>query len=842
MFGGDAASPLTGRAAMAPPALLPVLSVLVIEDNPGDARLVKAYLEEDRARPFTVTCVSFLSEALDYLKSHPVDVVLLDLSLPDSFGLDGLTQLRLAVPLLPVVVLTGTVDEGLALEALRQGAQDYLVKGQGEGELVRRAIRYAIGRSRADAALRESEARFRALFENAGAGVILTDAEGHYLHSNPAFCAMVGYSEAELHLMTFRDISHPDDRDAVSDLYRQVIGGEIDSCDITKRYLNRDGTVRWGRLTVTPIRDAEAGHLHRAVAVVEDVTETKRLEDHMRLAATVFENTGEGLFVTDDRRRIIHVNPAFTVLTGYTPADVLGKTPRILASGRHSPEFYDRMNESLANTGRWQGEMWNRRKTGEMFAEWLNIAEVRDEHDQLTHYVAVFSDITSRKEDEERLSYQANHDPLTRLPNRTLFLERLSRALTRAHRNHSIVTLLFIDLDHFKQVNDTLGHLAGDCLLQHVADRLSSCVRQGDTIARLAGDEFTVILEDITEARDSAVVAQKILSLMAEPFDLQGHEARISASIGVALYPTDAEDTQTLIKLADAAMYQAKNQGRNACRFHSESVYAQAFERLGLENALRLAIERNQFEVYYQPVFAADTGRIAAVEALLRWHHPEIGMMLPDHFLPLAEETGLILPIGRLALDSVCRQARSWQDQGIAPPRVCLNLSPHQFHCADLIADIQEALDRYALPASILELDLPESCLTEREPDTDAQFASLKALGVGIAIDDFGSGHSSFSLLRQVRTDTLKISQDLVRDPAGSSGNAEVIQAIVAVAHGLHILVVAPGIETEAQLATMTGYECDMLQGFLFSHPLSAAEITTYLRLGRPPPALTKRK
>jgi len=840
VFGGDAAAPLTGTAAMASPPLPPVLSVLVIEDNPGDARLVKAYLEEDQARPSTVTCVSYLSEAIAFLKAHTVDVVLLDLSLPDSFGLEGLTQLRLAAPLLPVVVLTGTVDEGLALEALRQGAQDYLVKGQGEGELVRRAIRYAIGRSRADAALRESEARFRALFENAGAGVILTDAEGRYLHCNPAFCAMVGYSETELHLMTFRDISHPDDRDNVSDLYRQVVNGEVESCDITKRYLNRDGTVRWGRLTVTAIRDAEAGHPRRAVAVVEDVTETKRLEDHMRLAATVFENTGEGLFVTDERRRIILVNPAFTVLTGYTLEDVQGKTPRILASGRHSREFYDRMNESLASTGRWQGEMWNRRKTGEMFAEWLNIAEVRDGRDQLTHYVAVFSDITSRKEDEERLSYQANHDPLTRLPNRTLFLERLSRALTRAHRNHSIVTLLFIDLDHFKQVNDTLGHLAGDCLLQQVADRLSSCVRQGDTIARLAGDEFTVILEDITEARDSAVVAQKILSLMAEPFDLQGHEARISSSIGVALYPTDAEDTQTLIKLADAAMYQAKNQGRNACRFHSESVYAQAFERLGLENALRLAVERNQFELYYQPVFAADTGRVEAVESLLRWHHPEIGMMGPDRFLALAEETGLILSIGRLALDSLCRQARQWLDQGIAPPRLCLNLSPRQFHSPDLISDIEEALTRHALPASILEFDLPESCLTEREADTDTQFANLKALGVSIAIDDFGSGHSSFSLLRQVRTDTLKISQNLVRDPAGASGNAEVIQAIVAVAHGLRIRVVAPGIETEAQLATMTGFGCDLLQGFLFSHPLPATEIGANLRQGQTPPTLVR--
>lgn len=816
----------------------PPLTVLVVEDNPGDARLVELYLHEDPANPFKVVKAGRLSEALTVLGEQAIDVVLLDLSLPDSFGMDTLARLRAASPSVPVVVLTGTSDEGIALEALRQGAQDYLVKGQGDGELVRRAIRYAIGRSAADAALRLSEARFRALFDNAGTGVILSDAAGNYIHCNPAFCTMVGYSDAELQSMTYLDITHPDDIDSHRQLRDDMIAGRLDSYEVTKRYIRRDGATLWVRLTITAMREGPDNQLRFTVAVVEDVTEKKRLEDHMRLAATVFEATGEGLFVTDDKRRIIHVNPAFTELTGYSAEEVLGRTPKFLASGRHPPEFYDHIFKALTETGKWQGEIWNRRKTGEMFAEWLNISVVRNDRGEISNYVAVFSDITSRKQDEERLSYQANHDPLTRLPNRTLFQERLSRALTRAHRNQSIVALLFIDLDFFKQVNDTLGHLAGDILLQQVAERLSSCVRQGDTVARLAGDEFTVILEDITEPRDGAVVAHKILSLLAEPFDLQGHEARISSSIGVALYPSDGGDAQTLIKLADAAMYRAKHQGRNACRFHSESVNAQAFERLALESALRHAVERREFLLHYQPIFDTHTGKVAALEALLRWRHPDFGLIMPNQFLPLAEETGLILPIGRMVLDEACRQVKEWLESGFGGLRVGVNLSSRQLRAPELIEDIAAALETSGLPPAALELDVPENAIIDKGQDVDAIFTQFKTLGVRMAIDGFGSGYSSFAFLRKLPSNTLKIDQGFVRDATAGAEESEIVTAIVAVARGLHLSVVAPGIETEEQLSHLAKYDCDMVQGFLFAHPMPAQELTEYLRQGTIPPRL----
>lgn len=818
-------------------------TVLVVEDNPGDARLVELFLLEETADPFRVLKAALLADALALLAREHVDMVLLDLSLPDSFGLDTLARVKAARPLVPVVVLTGTKDEVLALEALRRGAQDYLVKGGGDGDLVRRAIRYAIERSRVEVALRLSEDRFRAVFQNAGVGVVLSEADGRIVQANPAFCSMIGYAEAEVVSRSFRDFSHPEDAARADALRAEMRAGGRDSYNLTKRYLARDGRVVWGRLTVTAVResDADGSEVRFAVTVVEDVTERKRLEDHMRLAATVFENSGDGLFVTDDHCNIVHVNPAFTEITGFDPEDVLGKTPKVLSSGRHDHEFYERMWESLRDSGKWQGEIWDRRKSGEMFAGWQNIAAVRNSLGELTNYVAVISDITSRKQVEERLSYQANHDPLTRLPNRTLFHERLSRAVARAHRNQSLVALLFIDLDKFKEVNDTLGHLAGDMLLQQVAERLTGATRQGDTVARLAGDEFTVILEDVQDPRDAAVVAHKILHMLVEDFDLAGHTAHISSSIGVALYPADAGDPQSLIKLADAAMYRAKHLGRNCCQFHSEAVNAQAFERLALENGLRLALEHNEFTVHYQPIFDITTGQVVAVEALLRWRHPEVGMVVPGQFIALADETGLIVPIGRWVLRTACAQVQAWRQSGFPDLELHVNLSGRQLRDPDLLGQISEALEECGLPPAALVLEVPESSAVDKGHDPAAIFARFAALGLGLGIDEFGSGYSSFAFLRRLPANALKIAQAFVRSVANSTDDAEIVTAIVAVARGLHMSVIAPGIETAEQLAFLASFGCDRVQGFLLARPMPPEDMASLLARREPPAALAKK-
>ncbi|MBC7908529.1 MAG: EAL domain-containing protein [Rhodospirillaceae bacterium] len=818
-------------------------TVLVVEDNPGDARLVELFLLEELANPFRILKAAKLADALSTLESEHVDVVLLDLSLPDSFGMATLGRLRADYPLVPVVVLTGTNDEALALEALRQGAQDYLVKGQGDGDLVRRAVRYALERSRVDVALRRSEDRFRAVFENAGVGVVLSEPDGRFVEANPAFCAMVGYSEAELRSLHFQDITHSEDVSRNNTLRDEMRAGGRNSYHLTKRYLAKDGRVVWGRLTVTAVREADCDgtDMRFTVTVVEDVTERKRLEDHMRLAATVFENSGDGLFVTDAHSHIVHVNPAFTEITGYQPEDVMGKTPKVLSSGRHEPDFYEHMWEELRAVGKWQGEIWDRRKSGEMFAGWQNIAVVRNSLGEITNYVAVISDITSRKQVEERLSYQANHDPLTRLPNRTLFQERLSRAVARAHRNQSLVALLFIDLDRFKQVNDTLGHLAGDLLLQQVSERLTGATRQGDTVARLGGDEFTVILEDVQDPRDAAMVAHKILHMLAEPFDLDGPIANISSSIGVALYPADAGDPQSLIKLADAAMYRAKHLGRNCCQFHSEAVNAEAFERLALKNALRVALDHDEFLLHYQPIFDFKTGKVVAVEALLRWRHPEVGMVVPAQFLALAEDTGLIVPIGNWVLKTACAQAKAWRNAGHGPLALHVNLSARQLREPELIENIAEALEASGLPPSALVLEVSESSVVDKGHDTDAIFARFTALGLGMAIDEFGSGYSSFAFLRHLPAKVLKMAQGFVRNVANSTDDTEIATAIVAVARGLHMSVVAPGVETPEQLAFLASFGCDRVQGFLLARPMPADEIDEILARPEPPPALAKR-
>lgn len=439
---------------------------------------------------------------------------------------------------------------------------------------------------------------------------------------------------------------------------------------------------------------------------------------------------------------------------------------------------------------------------------------------------------------EERLSYAANHDPLTRLPNRTLFQERLTRAIARASRNHNLVALLFIDLDRFKQVNDTMGHLAGDMLLQQVAERLSSCIRQGDTVARLSGDEFTIILEDVQDPRDAAVVGHKVLRLLQEPVALTGGEAHISSSIGVSLYPTDAGDPQTLLKLADAAMYRAKHLGRNSCQFHSEAVNAEAFERLALENALRGAVDQGQFLLHYQPIFDVKSGRAVAVEALLRWRHPEVGVVAPNQFLALAEETGMIVPIGRWVFDQACRQAKLWRDAGHVDLRLHINLSPRQLRQPDLIEMVAAALEVSQLPPQALVLEVMETCVIDKAFDPSALFARFAALGVGLAIDEFGSGYSSFAFLRRLPVTILKVAQSFVRNLSSSEDESEIVTAIVALARGLHMTVVAPGIENKAQLDFLTGFGCDKVQGFLLSKPLPGTEMTEFLDLKRSPAAL----
>jgi diguanylate cyclase (GGDEF)-like protein/PAS domain S-box-containing protein len=800
-----------------------LIDVLLIEDNMADARLVELLLGEIAPNQFRFALAASLADALTKAALQDFHVALLDLSLPDSQGLETLARLHAQAPTLPIVVFTGTDDDQLAIKALQNGAEDYLVKGQGSAELVRRAIRYAIERANADATLKRSEGQFRAVFENAGLGIGLIDDRGHLFSANPALRAMLADDPTECPEATLYDYIHPDDRCAFVEMTDALLGGAREDLSLEVRFVPKAGFFAWGRVNVSLVRGADQ-RPQFAVGMVEDITGRKVMEDQLRLAAKVLEATSEGVFVTDAGLNIIHVNPSFSRLTGFDAADVLGNKPSVLSSGRHGPEFYANMWKSIGEEGFWRGEIWDRKKSGELFAIWLNISMVRNEHGETSHYFAVFSDITLRKLSEERLSHLANHDTLTGLPNRALFQERLGRALIRAERNKLVFALLFLDLDQFKQINDNLGHLIGDVLLREVGDRLSSTVRRQDTVARLGGDEFVLIIEDINDFRDAATVAQKILGQFTEPFLLNGQPTKISASVGISLYPGDGSAAETLLHQADEAMYCAKKQGRASFRFASTDLSERAFEREALRRALLRAVEEGGLEIHYQPIVDLTTNAIISVEALLRWRHPEIGLMVPGQFLPVAIDSGLMPAIGRWVLKSSVRQVARWRRDEHPDLRLCVNVSQKELHAKDFIHLMHDTLAEGGIPAGAVDVEIPESLAMDDVPATLRAIAQLHDLKCRVTLDDFGAGRTDFRALRQVPIDTLKIAPEFIRGLPGSGDEAKLVNAAIVVAHSLPITVIAKAVETSEQYTFLRQHHCDAAQGYLFSRPVPPDE------------------
>jgi len=555
---------------------------------------------------------------------------------------------------------------------------------------------------------------------------------------------------------------------------------------------------------------------------------------HLRLAEKVFENTFEGIMITDPHNVIESVNPAFTFITGFQAREVIGKTPALLASGKHDAEFYRRMWDEMCTAGHWQGEIWNRRKNGEIFPEWLTINEIRNSAGAVSNYVAIFSDITERKAAEDHVRHLAHHDALTDLPNRMLFAERLNHAIAHAHRSQQQITVMFLDLDRFKLINDTLGHSVGDRLLQTTAQRLTDCVREDDTVARMGGDEFTILIENITDPSNLPSLAQKIISALSQPIMLDGHEIVVTTSIGISVYPNDGEQSETLIKHADAAMYLAKEKGRNNFQFFTSEMNVLAFERMTMESQLRKALERNEFSLHYQPQVDIGTHRISGMEALLRWHQPTAGWIPPAQFISVAEETGLIVPIGEWVLREACTQNKAWQDEGLPPTRVAVNISGRQFKQKNLVEVVGKILEETGLEAEYLELEITESIAMEHADDTVTKLHALKAMGIRISMDDFGTGHSSLSYLKLFPIDTLKIDKSFVQDLASNSIDNTIATAIAAMAHGLKLKVITEGVETEEQLTFLKGMHRDEVQGFYFSQPLPPDRFAALLRDGLP--------
>ncbi len=562
---------------------------------------------------------------------------------------------------------------------------------------------------------------------------------------------------------------------------------------------------------------------------LEDITK-KRIQDaRLQETLVVFNASSQGIMTTDPQGIILSVNPAFCSITGYPADEVVGQNSSILRSGRHDKAFFEQLWLMLDQKGSWEGEIWNRRKNGDSYPQWLSIASVTSDTGQVSEYVSIFSDITDRKRQEEVIWHQANYDALTGLVNRSLMHERLELAMSQARRHQSKVGVLFLDLDGFKLINDTLGHDVGDELLIQVSNRLTTCVREQDTVARLGGDEFTVIINDLHDEDKMGVIADKVVSVLREPFALSGSEYFISGSAGITVFPGDGTTVQTLLRNADIAMYKSKQAGKNCCQFYSQEMQDDAHKRMQLEAAIRTAIKERDFQMFYQPIVDTASGVLTGCEALIRWHHQEHGYMAPGEFIPVAEECGLIIELGEWVLRTALAQLKQWQDEGYRSLRMAINISSLQFSDKNFPDLLRSILSESAVDSRNIVLEMTESMLIDSSEKTEAHMHDIKNTGISYALDDFGTGYSSLSYLKKFPVDIVKIDQRFITDCTSDQSNAQLVKAIVNIAHNLDLHVVAEGVETDQQREFLHSISCDYLQGYLISPAVPPNELQDLL-------------
>jgi len=590
----------------------------------------------------------------------------------------------------------------------------------------------------------------------------------------------------------------------------------------------KDGKPFWNELTVVPVYDLD-GLLIQFIGTQRDVSARRDEHAQVMLAARLFEHGSEGFIIADAAGRIIKVNRAFTAISGYSQADALGRNPGMLSSGLHDSEFYQAMWHCVRDSGSWQGEIWNRRKDGTIYPQQMTLRRITNGMGDVTHYIASFSDITERKSALDSIWRLAHYDTLTGLPNRTFLLDRANQALSMAKRGGETVAVLFLDLDHFKNVNDSLGHPLGDKLLVAMATRLTASLREQDTLSRVGGDEFVLLLPN-TDASGAAHVVGKLLEATGLPFQIDQHELTVTPSIGIAMYPSDGADFETLATCADVAMYRAKDSGRNAFCFFTAEMQAQSVRMLLLENALRRAVDRGELFLHYQPQCSLHDGSIVGAEALLRWTHPDLGSVSPSEFIPIAESSGLITPIGEWVLRSALTQMRLWDEAGIAPPVIAVNLSAVQFRQAGFPGIVSRLLLECGVAPQRLELELTESVASDDSMGAMAVMSLLHEAGVRMSIDDFGTGYSSLSYLKRFKVGKLKIDRSFVSNVTQDIDDQAIVTAIISLAHSLGMATVAEGVETLEQMEYLRARGCDELQGYWFARPMPADGFDAFMR------------
>jgi diguanylate cyclase (GGDEF)-like protein/PAS domain S-box-containing protein len=689
--------------------------------------------------------------------------------------------------------------------------------------------------------LRDSERRYRMLAGSLQDVIFTTDSSVQMDYVSPSVQTVLGYSpEWTMQHGLDRVVTKPRQAARFYDLMRKVrkasfnptalaeLGQSLHGQTLYFDCITADGRPVAIELRITLIWN-ENNRFDGALCVGRDISKQRQTEKELRRAATVFEHSTAAIVVTDPAGRIVQVNDAFQRITGYSGEEVMGLLPTALSADRQQANQMTFVRDQILRAGKWEGELWLKRKDGDTYPCWIGITAVRDAEDDLVSYVCFFSDMSERKASEKRIHRLAYYDSLTQLPNRTLFQDRLHSSLQLASRRGAWVALMFLDLDRFKPINDSLGHAAGDRMLKEVAMRLASCVEEDDTVARMGGDEFTFLLRpcpDRDEALTRAIhVGERVLASLTEPFVLSGREFFVTASIGIALSPQDGDDISQLMKNADTAMYHAKERGKNNFQFYQAEMNARALERLELESDLRHALEQRQFVLHYQPQFLADGQTLTGVEALLRWQHPVRGLVPPCDFIPALEELGLVVEVGDWVIGEACRQIAQWQAQGRAVPKVSVNLSARQFADGKLAQRIAALLEASGIVPGCLELELTESILMQDVGEAMRMLDSLKQLGPSIAIDDFGTGYSSLNYLKQFPIDVLKIDRSFVDGLPEGEQDGQIARAIIAMAHSLGLSVIAEGVETQAQLDFLREHGCDEVQGFYLGRPIPASAL-----------------
>ena len=806
--------------------------LLVVDDTPANLRLLTGFLRE---HGYAVRAAVNGAQALTAVERQRPDLILLDIKMPGMDGFEVCTELKNRPESrdIPVIFISALGDAGDKVRAFDSGGVDYIIKPFQQAEVLARVRTHLHLCSLQHSLLAANEQltmlleRQRCLLDSVGEGIMGIDAEDRVTFMNPRAEALLGYAGEELQALDVHRTIH----------HTRLDGGRYDKEDCPIRRTAREkGTCfvgddqffhkERGAFRVEYTVSSLQGNFDNdeAIVVFRDITERRRIEQRLEEAATVFEVSSEGIMLTDAQGVIQRLNPAFSEITGYRAEEVVGQTPSLLKSGHHPTEFYAKMWHKLSAEGYWEGEIWNRRKDGSVYPEWQMITAVRDSQKKIVGYVSQFSDITRRKLTEEEIRYRANYDVLTGLANRTLLLERLEQSLKEHRRNELKLGLVFIDLDKFKQVNDTLGHPMGDLLLQQVAERIKTTIREIDTAARLGGDEFVVMLTDLEELVSIERIASRLLEALDSPFVLAGHEAKISASIGIAIFPEDGDNVASLLRNTDIAMYKAKEKGRNRVQFFTDAMEKVFLERSRLESDLHLALQREELEVYYQPIVDLRSGKPVGLESLLRWLHPTRGLVSPEIFIPIAEAIGMISEIGAWVIETTCRQHSLWRSKGL-DLYASVNVSPFQVPSGLPVERLERVINEVKLPPDRLALEITEGVYI-RDIEQVANWLRIsREKGFRIYLDDFGTGYSSLSYLKQFSVDAVNIDRTFIHNIDQDESNQTLVQAIVAMSEGFKLPVIAEGIESEEQLRVVQRLGCAYGQGYLCSEPVPADQV-----------------